>query len=214
MINNLPDNRAVIAGSKLNNWQTLTGLQSAPCLSGLEWISSHQCTSCGWARWGRFADEHPPCLMCFFFHPMCFFFSPLFCPTFLPPPTLNLPPPPTYHLQTPLPPLTPSPELDLWSGSSSSRAVAVELMLWNCCCGVGVEARATTRPTRPRLGKMLTFFFCLKRQASFGASPELQQTSCRALSELGALELRNSSGALCRALMSFLQTSRVAVSKL
>jgi hypothetical protein len=75
------------------------------------------------------------------------FFSPLLCPTYLPPPippptspvlpttylpppTLNLPPLPTYHLWTP-PPLIPSPELDLWSGSSSCGAIAVELWSWS-----------------------------------------------------------------------------------
>ncbi len=102
-----------------------------------------------------------------------FFFSPLLCPTYLPPPippptspvlpttylpppTLNLPPLPTYHLRTP-PPLTPSPELNLWSGSSSCGAVAVEL--WSRSCGVGAGAQAPTRPTPPRSGKMLNFYF-------------------------------------------------------
>ncbi len=109
-----------------------------------------------------------------------FFFSPLLCPTYLPPPippptspilpttylpppTLNLPPLPTYHLRTP-PPLTPSPDVELWSRS----------------CGVGAGARAPTRPTPPRSGKMLIFLFIFvcfvwrgKQAPSSGASPEL-----------------------------------------
>ncbi len=108
---------------------------------------------------------------------MCFFFSPLLCPTYLPPPTLNLPPLPTYHLRTP-PPFTPSPELDLWNGSSSCGVVAVEL--WSRSCGVGAGARAPTRPTPPRSGKMLIFYFIFvcfiwrgKQVPSSGASPEL-----------------------------------------
>ncbi len=57
----------------------------------LEWTNSHQCTSCGWARWGRFSDEwksHPPCPHIYFF------------------PTSSLPQnfPPSY-----LPPTNPSP---------------------------------------------------------------------------------------------------------
>ncbi len=35
--------------------------------------------------------------------------------------------------------------------------VAVEL--WNWSCGVGAGARAPTRPTPPRLGEMLIFYF-------------------------------------------------------
>ncbi len=65
--------------------------------SGLEWTSSHQCTSWGWSRSTRFVDEHPPC-------PSRFFFSPPLYPEIL------YLPPPTYHLPSP-PPLTPSPEL-------------------------------------------------------------------------------------------------------
>jgi len=66
-------------------------------------------------------------------------------------------------------------ELLLWS--CGAGAVVVEL--WSCCCGVGAGARAPTRPTRPRSGKMLTFFFfvfVLFEKAgdttTFGASPE------------------------------------------
>ncbi len=147
--------------------------------------------------------------------------SPVLPTTYLPPPTLNLPPPPTYHLRTP-PPLTPLPELDLWSGSYGARAVVVELwswsccygavelwswsccygavelelLLWSCCCGVRAGARAPTRPTRPRSGKMLIYFyffclFCLKRQAtqqalelllSSGACLLLQHSKLRSFS--------------------------------
>ncbi len=83
-----------------------------------------------------------------------FFFSPLLCPTYLPPPTLNLPPP-SY-----LPPTNPTPpSLHCQSSSCGAEAVAVELLLWSCCCGVRAGARAPTRPTHPRSGKMLTFFF-------------------------------------------------------
>ncbi len=124
----------------------------------LEWTSSHQCTSWGWARSARFADEHPPC-------PRCFFFPPLLCPTYLPPPipppTLNLPPP-SY-----LPPTNPTPphsiararvverKLELWS-----YCCGAVLELWSCCCGAKARAAGVgAGPTRPRSGKLLTFFF-------------------------------------------------------
>ncbi len=58
----------------------------------LEWISNHQCTSCGWAHWGRFPDErksHPPCPHNFFFFHL--FSTPKFSPLL---PTFYLPPPP------------------------------------------------------------------------------------------------------------------------
>jgi hypothetical protein len=53
----------------------------------------------------------------------------------LPPPSYppSYLPPPTYHLRTP-PPVTPSPKLELWSGSSSCGVVAVEL--WSCARAV------------------------------------------------------------------------------
>jgi hypothetical protein len=102
---------------------------------------------------------------------------PSYPPSYLPNPTYHLPPLPTYHLRTP-PPLTPSPELDLWSGSSSCGVVAVEL--WSRSCGVGAGARAPTKPTPPRSGKMLIFYFIFvcfvwrgKQAPSSGASPEL-----------------------------------------
>ncbi len=72
----------------------------------------------------------------------------------------------------------------------------MELLLWSYYCGVGAEARAPTRPTRPRSSKMLTFFcflflcfFCLKRQANSGASPlvALQQGAFGASPELQSL---------------------------
>jgi hypothetical protein len=109
---------------------------------GLEWISSHQCTSWGWACSARFADEHPPCLRCFFFFTsssLPHLPPPSYPPSYLPSPTYHLPPPSTYHLRTP-PPVTPSPELELWNGSLScgtvdvelwSYARAVELLLWS-----------------------------------------------------------------------------------
>ncbi len=141
---------------------------------GLEWTSSHQCTSSGWARSNRFADEHPPC-------PSRFFFSPPLCLEilYLPPPTYPLLPT-TYQAQPPLlpppsylPPTNPTPPSlhrqssrdlkQLWSGS------------WSCGCGAGAGAAGAglvgvgVGPTRPRKGKMLTFFFhffclfCLKK---------------------------------------------------
>ncbi len=48
-----------------------------------------------------------------------------------------LPPPPSYLPPTNPTPLTPSLELELWSGRSSCGAVAVELC--SCCCGAGVR---------------------------------------------------------------------------
>ncbi len=98
------------------------------------------------------------------------FFSSLLCPTYLPPP---IPPPTSPLLPTTYEPHPPS--LHRQSSSCGAEARAVELLLWSCgvvlelwscCCGVGAGARAPTRPTRPRSGKMLTFFlcfFCLKR---------------------------------------------------
>ncbi len=72
-------------------------LNNRLCL-GLEWISSHQCTSCGWARWGPFPDErksHAP-LPWFWI-----FFPPLLYPKIFPPPTYHLPtPPPSLHRQS------------------------------------------------------------------------------------------------------------------
>jgi hypothetical protein len=62
-----------------------------------------------------------------------------------------------------------------------ARLVERKLELWSWCYGVGVEARAPTRLTRPRLGKMLTFFcfffvFLLFEEASklrsFSGAPE------------------------------------------
>jgi len=122
------------------------GFSIEPCcpLHCLEWTSSHQCTSWGWTRSTRFADEHPPCPSRFFFHLLSalkFSTSPLL-------PTTYQPHPPSFHRQS-------SRDLErLWSGS------------WSCGCGVGVGtvaagAGAGTGPTRPRKGKMLTFFFCL-----------------------------------------------------
>ncbi len=79
----------------------------------LEWIKSHQCTSCGWARWGRFPDErksHPPCPHIYFFFtsslPQKFLsYLPQNFPSYLPHTSPLLPttylPPPTYHLPTP-----------------------------------------------------------------------------------------------------------------
>ncbi len=85
----------------------------------LEWTSSHQCTSWGWARWSRFADEqksHPPCPH-LFSAPK---FSPLLPTTYLPPPTCHLPPPPTSHPQS----IARAPEP---SSGSEPRVMAVEL---------------------------------------------------------------------------------------
>jgi hypothetical protein len=68
-------------------------------MNRLEWTSSHQCTSSGWAHWSCFANEqksHPPCP-----HGLFFFTSSLsqnFPPSYLPPTS------PPY-----LPPTNPSP---------------------------------------------------------------------------------------------------------
>jgi hypothetical protein len=52
--------------------------------------------------------------------------------------------------------------------------------LWSRSCGVGAGARVPTRPTPPRSGKMLIFYFIFvcfvwkgKQAPSSGASPEL-----------------------------------------
>jgi hypothetical protein len=102
----------------------------------LEWISTHQCTNCGWARWGRFLDgrkSHPPC-------PIFFFFSTSslpqnFTPSYLPPTS----PRPTYHLPPPsyLPPTNPTPPHSIarapetsggcGAGAAGAGAGAVEL---------------------------------------------------------------------------------------
>ncbi len=144
----------------------------------LEWISSHQCTSWGWARSTRFADEHPPCSS-------RFFFSPPLCPEilYLPPPTYPLLPtsyqahppsylhPPTYQ---PTPPhsIAKAPETSIGCGAGAGAGPA----------GVGA------RPTRPRKGKMLTFFFCfffcfvwrrLEKSSSFFAAEEKEGDRCR-----------------------------------
>jgi len=62
----------------------------------LQWTSSHQCTSWGWARWNRFADEQKSDPRCS--HVFCFFhlfsapkFSRLLPTTYLPPLTYHLP---------------------------------------------------------------------------------------------------------------------------
>ncbi len=69
---------------------------------GLEWTSSHQCTSWGWGRWSRFGDEpkrHPPCPK-FFFSPASILPQKIsLLPTYLPPTYL---PPPTSHLLPPI----------------------------------------------------------------------------------------------------------------
>ncbi len=111
----------------------------------------------------------------FFFTWRVFFFPPLLCPTYLPPPippptspvlpttclpppTLNLPPLPTYHLRTP-PPLTPSSELELWS------------------CGVGaVELeQELERPPDPRPhDQVKCLFFILFSFVLFEEASKLQ----------------------------------------
>jgi hypothetical protein len=103
---------------------------------------------------------------------LVFFFPDPPCPKilyqkfiYLPPPTYQLPPA-SY-----LPPTSPTPPHSI----ARARVVERKLELWSCCCGVvelcsscGVGARAAgvrvgvrapTRPTHPRSGKMLTFFF-------------------------------------------------------
>jgi hypothetical protein len=111
------------------------------CKWRLEWISSHQCTSCGWARWGRFPDErksHPPC-------PDFYFFSTSslpqnFPPSYLPPPTCHLPPP-SYLPPTNPSPLTPSPELQRrWAGASLELGAGLEReRSWSLELGAGLE---------------------------------------------------------------------------
>ncbi len=82
----------------------------------------------------------------FFFH---LFSAPPTSPLLSPllPPQSYLPP--TSPLRTPPPP----------HSIARARVVERKLELWSCCCGVRAGARAPTRPTRPRLGKMLTFLF-------------------------------------------------------
>ncbi len=73
----------------------------------------------------------------------------------LPPPSYppSYLPNPTYHLP---PPYEPHPPLH---SIARARVVERKLELWSCCCGVRAGARAPTRPTCPRSGKMLTFLF-------------------------------------------------------
>ncbi len=116
-------------------------------MKGLEWTSSHQCTSSGWARWSRFADEqksHPPCPHGFFF------------------PTSSLPqnfPPSTYHLPTP-PPLTPLPELQRHQAGANLE-LEPDLLEQELGAGAwsrGAVAGAKAGPTRDP-GKHFYFFF-------------------------------------------------------
>ncbi len=137
---------------KLRTWKTTTNgngsmlttswLQSHTVGSWcLEWISSHQCTSWGWARWTRFADDHLPARIGFFFpDPPCpkilyqiFFLPP---PSYLPSTSPLLP---TFYLPPPTNPTPPHSiararvverKLKLWSWSCG--AVVVELLLWSC----------------------------------------------------------------------------------
>jgi hypothetical protein len=103
-------------------------------LQGLEWTSSHQCTSWRWARSARFADEHPPCPRCFFFH---LFSAPPTSPLLSP-----LLPPPSY-----LPPTNPTPPHSI----ARARVVERKLELWSYCCGAGTRAaRVGAGPTCPR----------------------------------------------------------------
>jgi len=124
------------------------GDQSKLQFPGLEWINSHQCTSCGWARWGRFQDErksHPPCphIYIFFtsFLPQNFpsylpqnfpsylpHSSPLLPTIYLPPPTYHLPPPSYLQPTNPTPPHSIARALETSSGCGArAGAVAVEL---------------------------------------------------------------------------------------
>ncbi len=79
-------------------------------LAGLEWTSSHQCTSWGWGYLNCFGDEpktHPPLPKVFgffsLFSAQIFFLPTYLPPTYFPPPTFLLP---TYPLLPPshLPP--------------------------------------------------------------------------------------------------------------
>jgi hypothetical protein len=145
--------------------------------AGLEWISTHQCTNCGWARWGHFLDgrkSHPPCPIFFFFFPT----SSLpqnFPPSYLPPTS----PRPTYHLPPPsyLPPTTPTPPSlhrqssrdlgRLWSGS------------WSCgygagAAGVGAELLELERD--PRAHEKVRSLACLL--AATQQAPEPGSGAC------------------------------------
>jgi hypothetical protein len=116
----------IVADNCSCSWYALeksTVTLSSPCLWGLEWISSHQCTSWGWARWTRFADDHLPARIGFFFpDPPCpkilYQKNSLPPPSYLPPtsrllPTAYQPHPPSLHRQS-------SRDLErLWSGSWS-----------------------------------------------------------------------------------------------
>ncbi len=86
-----------------------------PLNSGLEWTSSHQCTSWGWGCSSCFGDEpktHPLPLPREFSAPLS---APKFSPpTYLPPllSTSPLLPPSTHFLLTPSPKLSRAPELE------------------------------------------------------------------------------------------------------
>ncbi len=159
----------------------------------LEWTSSHQCTSCGWARWGRFSDEwksHPPYMHIFFSH---LFSSPKFSPSYLAPtspllPTIYLPPP-TYHLPPPsyLPPTNPSPpSLHRQSSRDVERERAWSRGAWSSELG----ARERLEPERDP-GKHLTFFslvyfVCLFVELHCIRYAVLQRNSTRSIYSYGA----------------------------
>ncbi len=140
---------------------------------------------------------------------MCFFFSPLLCPTYLPPPippptspvlptaylpppTLNLPPLPTYHLRTPPPPHSIARarlverKLELWScgihcqsSTCGAEARAVELLLWSCGIGAVELEQELERPPDPRPHDQvkclffILFLFVLFKEASKLQAAEL-----------------------------------------
>jgi len=136
---------------------------SRRCKRWPEWTSSHQCTSCRWARWGRFPNErksHPPCPHFFFFFHL--FSTPKFSPLL---PTTYQPLPPSLHHQ-------------------SSRDVERE-RAWS-----RGAARAHSRPTRDP-GKHLTFcipwLICLfvcgatlhKMTLRYNAAPQSSSLCCK-----------------------------------
>ncbi len=119
---------------------TFNIMATSSLLARLEWTNSHQCTSWGWARSTRFADEHPPCPSRLFFHLLS---APKFSTSTLLPTTYQAHPP-SLHCQS-------SRDLEwLWSGS------------WSCGRGAGAGPAELERdPRAHKKVKCLRFFFVL-----------------------------------------------------
>ncbi len=85
--------------------------KASSSLLGLEWTSSHQCTSWGWGHWSCFRDEpktHPPTQSYWFFQPLLYTQK------------ISLLPPPSYLCPSSyLPPTSVTPSLEPGSGTTA-----------------------------------------------------------------------------------------------